>query len=52
VILVVLQGTIKPKHFGGTVAAPVFAAIGEKVLQYLQVQPVEEVENTPSASER
>jgi len=50
VILVALQSTVKPKHFGGTVAAPVFARIGEKALKYLQVQPHEEKEeNTRSA---
>jgi len=41
VILVTLQGTVKPQHFGGIVAAPVFARIGEKVLKYLRVQPGE-----------
>jgi cell division protein FtsI (penicillin-binding protein 3) len=43
VILVALQGTVRPRHYGGTVAGPVFARIGEKVLEYLQVQPDEEV---------
>jgi len=41
VILVTLQGTVKPRHYGGTVAAPVFAQVGEKVLKYLHVQPDE-----------
>ena len=39
VILVTLQGTVRPKHFGGTVAGPAFARIGERVLRYLQVLP-------------
>lgn len=51
VIVVTLQGTIKPKHFGGTVAAPVFARIGEKVLKYLQVQPDEEEAEATSLAE-
>ncbi len=50
VILIVLQGTVKPKHFGGTVAGPVFARIGEKVLEYLQVQPEEEPESTSNGA--
>jgi len=38
-ILVTLQSTIRPKHYGGTVAGPVFARIGERVLKHLQVKP-------------
>jgi len=49
VIVVTLQGTVKPYHFGGKVAAPVFAQIGEKVLRYLQVQPDEEAGQTDLA---
>ncbi len=48
-ILVTLQGTVKPRHFGGTVAGPVFAKVGEKVLKYLQVQPDEEDDKSPSS---
>ncbi len=42
VILVAMQNTVKPHHYGGTVAGPVFARIGEKVLKYLQIRPDEE----------
>lgn len=42
VIVVTLYGTIKPNHYGGTVAAPVFAEIGANVLQYLEVAPDED----------
>jgi len=41
-ILVTLQGTVKPHHFGGTVAGPAFSRIGERALKYLQVEPDEE----------
>jgi cell division protein FtsI/penicillin-binding protein 2 len=37
VILVAMNGTRKPNHYAGTVAAPVFARIGEQVLRYLEV---------------
>ncbi len=50
VILVTLQGTVKPHHYGGTVAGPVFARIGEKVLKYLHVQPDEEKAESRSLS--
>ncbi|MBN1917154.1 MAG: penicillin-binding protein 2 [Verrucomicrobia bacterium] len=39
VIVVALYDTVKPQHFGGTVAAPVFAEIGTNVLQYMEVAP-------------
>jgi cell division protein FtsI (penicillin-binding protein 3) len=39
VIVVTLYGTVKPNHYGGTVAAPVFAEIGTNVLQYMEVAP-------------
>lgn len=42
-VLITLQGTVRPKHFGGTVAGPAFARIGERVLRYLQVTPDAEV---------
>jgi cell division protein FtsI/penicillin-binding protein 2 len=41
VILVTMRGTRKPNHYAGTVAAPVFAEIGQDVLQYLEVPPDE-----------
>ncbi len=41
VILVTMRGTVKPNHYAGTVAAPVFAEIGRSVLQYLEVPPDE-----------
>ena len=37
VILVAMNGTRKPNHYAGTIAAPVFARIGEQVLRYLEV---------------
>ena len=37
VIVVTLNGTRKPNHYGGTVAAPIFSRIGEQVLKYLEV---------------
>ncbi len=42
VILVTLQSTVRPRHYGGTVAGPVFARIGERVLKHLQVSFDEE----------
>jgi len=39
VIVVTLYRTVKPNHFGGTVAAPVFAEIGTNVLRYMEVAP-------------
>jgi len=30
---------VKPNHYGGTVAAPVFAEIGTNVLRYMEVAP-------------
>jgi len=47
VILVTMRGTVKPTHFAGTVAAPVFAEIGREVLQYLEVPPDELDDETP-----
>jgi cell division protein FtsI/penicillin-binding protein 2 len=41
VILVTMRGTVKPNHYAGTVVAPVFAAIGRDVLEYLEVPPDE-----------
>jgi cell division protein FtsI/penicillin-binding protein 2 len=41
VIMVTMRGTVKPHHYAGTVAAPVFAAIGREVLEYLEVPPDE-----------
>jgi cell division protein FtsI/penicillin-binding protein 2 len=48
-ILITLQGTVKPHHFGGTVAGPAFSRIGERVLKYLQVEPDEKEELKTSA---
>mgnify|MGYP005840132747 CR=1 FL=1 len=36
-ILIAMNGTKKPNHYGGTVAGPVFSSVGEQVLKYLQV---------------
>ena len=41
VVLVTVRGAVKPNHYAGTVAAPVFAEIGRDVLQYLEVPPDE-----------
>lgn len=49
VVLVTLQGTVRPKHFGGTVAGPAFARIGERVLRYLQILPDAEAARTEVA---
>jgi cell division protein FtsI (penicillin-binding protein 3) len=48
-ILVTLQGTVRPKHYGGTVAGPVFARIGERILKHLQVKPDEEGDSERSS---
>ena len=36
-ILICMNGTKRPNHFGGTVAGPVFSRVGEQVLKYLEV---------------
>jgi hypothetical protein len=47
-----MRGTVKPHHYAGTVAAPVFAAIGRDVLEYLEVPPDEpEAETNTDAHE-
>ena len=37
VILICMNATKKPNHYAGTVAGPIFARVGERVLKYLEV---------------
>jgi cell division protein FtsI (penicillin-binding protein 3) len=48
VMLICMNATKKPNHYAGTVAGPVFARVGERVLKYLEVpyDAPEELEKT------